>query len=38
MHKNTDEGWDPYRLVILVKNSLFWMHKNTDESWDPYDL
>ena len=38
MPKNTDEGWDTYRLVILVKNSLFWIPKNTDESWDPYDL
>ena len=35
MHKTTDEGWDPYRLVIMVIKSQFWMHKTTDEGWDP---
>ena len=35
MHKNADEGWDPYRLVILVIKPLFWLRKTTDEEWDP---
>ena len=25
--KTTDEVWDPYRLVILIQNSLFCMRK-----------
>ena len=32
--KTKDEGWDPWRLVILVLNSLFCMHKTTGEVWD----
>ena len=31
----TDEGWDPWRLVILVLITLFCMHKTTGEVWDP---
>ena len=31
MHKSTDEGWDPYRLDILVLNTLFCIHKSTGE-------
>ena len=30
--KSTDEGRDPYRLVILELRMLFWMHKSTDEA------
>ena len=33
--KSTDEGWDPWRLVILVLITLFCMHKETGEVWDP---
>ena len=33
MQKNTDEGWDPERLVILVLITLFCMHKTTSEVW-----
>ena len=36
--KNTDVGWDPYRLVILVLRTLFCMHKSAGEVWDPYRL
>ena len=32
--KATNEGRDPYTLVILVLKPLFWMHKTTDEGWD----
>ena len=32
--KNTDEGWNPYRLVILVQITLFYMHKTTGYVWD----
>ena len=32
---NTDEGWNPYRLVILVQITLFYMHKTAGEVWDP---
>ena len=34
MHKTTDEGCDPWRLVILVLITLFWMHEMTGEVWD----
>ena len=35
LHANTkNEGWDLYRLVILMLKSLIWMHKTTDEGWD----
>ena len=34
MKKNTDEGWNPYRLVILVQITLFCMHKTTGYVWD----
>ena len=27
--KKTYEGWNPYRLVILVQITLFFMHKTT---------
>ena len=33
--KATDEGWDPWRVVILMLGTLFCMHKITGESWDP---
>ena len=33
--QTTDEGWDPYRLDILVLRTLFCMHKSTGEVWDP---
>ena len=29
--KTTDEGWDPWRLVILVLIALFRLHKSTGE-------
>ena len=32
--KPTDEGWVPWRLVILVLITLFCMHKTTGEVWD----
>ena len=35
MYQTRDEGWNPYRLVILVQITLFCMHKRTDEVWDP---
>ena len=36
MHsKTTNEGWDPWRLVILMLKSLFWMYKTLGEVWDP---
>ena len=36
--KIPDEGWDPYRLVILMLITLFCMHKATGEVWDPWRL
>ena len=33
--KTTNEGWDPYRQVILMLITLFCMHKTTDEIWVP---
>ena len=27
MHKTSDKGWDPYRLVVLALKSLFRMQK-----------
>ena len=36
--KNTHEGWDPWRLVILMLSTLFCMHKTTGESWNQYSL
>ena len=33
MEKNTDEGWNPYRLVILVQITLVCMHKATGYIW-----
>ena len=38
MHKTTGEGWNPYRLVILVLSTLLCVLKTTDEVWDPYRL
>ena len=35
MHKTTDEGCDPQRLVILMLKSLFWMQKTIGEVCDP---
>ena len=32
--KNTDDGWDPWGLVILMLGALFYMHKVTGEVWD----
>ena len=34
MLKATVEGWDTWRLEILVLITLFWMHKITGEVWD----
>ena len=34
MHKTTDEGWDPLRLVILVQITLFWIHEMIGEVRD----
>ena len=36
--KKTHEGWDPWRLVILMLSTLFCMHKTTGESWNQYSL
>ena len=33
--KNTDEGCNPERLVILVIITLFCMHKTTGDVWEP---
>ena len=33
--KTTHEGWDPWRLVILVLIALFHLHKSTGEVWNP---
>ena len=38
MHKTTDDGWDQWRLVILVLITLFCMHDMTGEVWDPWRL
>ena len=32
--KNTDDGWDPWGLVILMLGAPFYMHKVTGEVWD----
>ena len=36
--KTTDEGWDHWRLVILILITLFWMHITTGEDWDQWRL
>ena len=36
--QTTDEGWDKYRLVILMLITLFCMNKMTGEVWDPWRL
>ena len=33
--KTTDEGWNPYRLEILMLGTPFCMHKIAGEGWDP---
>ena len=33
--KTTDEGWDPYRLVIVMLSTLLYMNKTTGHVWDP---
>ena len=33
--KTTDEGWNTYRLDILLLSTLLCVHKSTDEVWDP---
>ena len=38
MYQTRDEGWNPYRLVILVQITLFCMHKRTGEVWVPKRL
>ena len=38
MYNTTDEGWYPYRPVILLLITLFCMHKTTGEVWNPYRL
>ena len=35
MRKTTDEGWNPYRLVILVQITLFFKHKTTGKVLNP---
>ena len=37
MHKTTDEGRNPYRLVILVQITLFCMHKTTSSRLGPIE-
>ena len=32
--KTANEDWNPYRLVIMMLITLFWMHKTTDEGRD----
>ena len=34
--KTTHEGWDPWRLVILVLFTLFCMQKITGDCWNPH--
>ena len=36
--KTTGEGWNQYRLFILVLSTLLCVLKTTDEVWDPYRL
>ena len=36
--KTTDQGWDHYRLLILMLIKLFCMYKTTGEVRDPYIL
>ena len=36
--KNTDEVFDPQRLVILVLKALFYMHRTTGDGWKQYSL
>ena len=36
--KNTHEGWDAWRLIILMLSTLFSMHKTTGESCNQYSL
>ena len=38
MHKTTDEGWGPYRLVILDLKSLFPMQKPLMKAGTSTDL
>ena len=38
MRKTTDEGWNPYRLVILVQITQFCMHNTTGKVLDPERL
>ena len=38
MNKTTDEGWNPYRLVIREQITLFCMHKTTGEGWNQYSF
>ena len=38
MHKTTDEGWDSWRIEILVLITLFCLHKMTGGVWDQYRL
>ena len=39
LHANTtEEGCDPYRLVILMLSPLLYMHKTTGHVWDQYRL
>ena len=33
--KTTNEGWDQWRLVILMLIALFSMHKTVGKVWDP---
>ena len=33
--KTTDEGWYPWRLVILMLGTPFCIHKMTGDVWDP---
>ena len=36
--KTTHEGWDPWRLVILMLLTLHCRHKTAGEIWDQYNL
>ena len=38
MHKTTGEGWNQYRLLILVLSTQLCVLKATDKDWDPWRL
>ena len=38
MHKTTGEGWNQYRLLILVLSTKLCVLKTTDKEWDQWRL